>query len=93
MEYLNIHYSLIHRDITLTKLKVFPLFEVFLNRNKEEALKRFMTSEKYKISQSTDINSTEVRFFIEEYSRTLSTDTGFSYYFVFRNIVNQNWNN
>lgn len=89
LDYLNIKYSLSYRDITLTTTNVFPLLNVLLNRNVPEVLTRLITSDKYKISKSTDINSVEVRYFIEEYSCTLSTDTGFSYYFVFTKIVNQ----
>lgn len=89
LDYLNIKYSLSYRDITLEKLIYFPFHKVFLNRNSSDVLTFLITSEKYKIKPSTDISSTEVRYFIEEYSRTLSTDIGFSYFFVFINTVNQ----
>lgn len=89
LDYLNIKYLLAYREITLENARVFPILKVFLNRNTSEVLAFLITSEKFKITQFTNINSTEVRFFIEEYSRTLSTDIGFSYYFVFMNTVNQ----
>ena len=87
LDYLNIKYKLSEREITLTNLKVCPFIKILINRNKSEVLSSLFSSEKFNINFSTDILSPEVKFFIEEYSRTLSTDKGFTYYFVFINTV------
>lgn len=89
LDYLNIEYSLEYRDISLINGRAFPILKVFIHRNTPEVLAFLITSEKFKIEQYSDINSAEVKYFIEEYSRTLATANGFSYYFVFINIVNQ----
>lgn len=88
LDYLNIQYFIRGRDITLKNLKTFPLFNIFFNRNTPEVLDLLITSARFRVTEYTDINSTAVQYFVEEYSRTLPTDIGFSYYFVFKSIVN-----
>ena len=58
--------------------------------NNSEVLYSLITSENFKITPKTDIKSPNVKYFIEEYSRTLPTDVGFTYYFVFINIIKNN---
>ena len=88
VNYLNINYSLLERNITLTDVFYFPFFKIFLNRNKSEIVSYLIISDRFNITPNTDIYSQKVKYFIEEYSRTLPTDTGFTYYFVFCNTVN-----
>jgi len=87
LDYLNIKYVLVEREITLTNTKVFPFIKIFINRNKSDVLFSLITSEKFNINFTTDILSPKVKYFIEEYSRTLPTDIGFTYYFVFIHTV------
>ena len=58
--------------------------QLFKMMNKIKILWRM---DKFDINFSTDIYSPNVKYFIEEYSRTLPTDIGFTYYFVFINTV------
>lgn len=87
LDYLNIAYILSEREITLINSNVFPFIKIFINRNKPDVLLYLITSDKFDINFSTDIYSPNVKYFIEEYSRTLPTDIGFTYYFVFINTV------
>ena len=90
LDYLKINYTLSGRNITLLDTFFFPLFKILLNRNNTDVLSFLIKSDTFRITSHTDINSPEVKYFIEEYSRTLSTDVGFTYYFVFINTVNMN---
>lgn len=90
MDYLKLHYSISERNITLYDTFFFPFLKIFQNRNNSEVLYSLITSENFKITPKTDIKSPNVKYFIEEYSRTLPTDVGFTYYFVFINIIKNN---
>lgn len=90
LDYLKFQYSISERNITLIDTNFFPFFKIFHNRNNSEILYSLITSERFKITPNTDIISPEIKYFIEEYSRTLATDVGFTYYFVFIYTIKNN---
>jgi hypothetical protein len=87
LDYLGINYLLEKRTIKIPGSKFFPLKMIFANRNNKNVLYNLMSKEEYLFIENNSINKDKFKYFIEEYSRTLSSDVGFTYYFICSSLL------
>lgn len=72
--------------------KLYPerksnVWSTFKHRNSESALIALMKKPEFNFYINNTINWTKLKYFIEEYSRTIEVIDDFTYFYVFRNIV------
>jgi hypothetical protein len=87
LTFLDIDFCLESRALKIQSSGFFPFWKVIATRNSRPAILALMENEQFCFLHNDRVDMNKLKYFVEEYSRTLPTDSGFSYYYVLNRLL------